>query len=265
MRFSVITPNYNGGAFLETTIRSVIEQRSPSIELEYIFVDGQSTDNSHDIIERYRNQIDAIIIEPDTGPANAINKGFARATGDIISWLNGDDIYYPGTLQRVADAVSGSSKVPFAFGRCSIIDARGNEIRRGITCFKEAFFPFHSRFLYQCINYISQPALFFSRAALQASGLLREDMVAAWDYEFMLRIWQLGKGVRITGDPLAAFRWHDASISGRHFSVQFAEELEATTADAGRFAPQTIIHHAVRAGIVGTYQVMSMVRKMDRK
>lgn len=263
MRFSVITPNYNGGAFLETTIRSVIEQRSPSMELEYIVVDGQSTDNSHEIIARYRDQIDEVIIGPDTGPANAINKGFAKATGDIVSWLNGDDIYYSGTLKRVEEAMGAIPGASFCFGRCPIIDERGEEIRRPITRFKEFFFPVSSRFVFQSINYVSQPSVFFRREILDQGPppYLREDLVAAWDYEFLLRLWRLGKGYFIPGGPLAAFRWHEASISGSSFRVQFREELSAAVNDAGICSPQAIIHFAVRWGIVGAYSAMSLARR----
>jgi len=90
-------------------------------------------------------------------------------------------------------------------------------------------------------------------------------MIAAWDYEFILRLWRQGRGVQVPGAPLAAFRWHDQSISGRNFTVQFAEELTAAATDAGRFAPQTLIHHGVRWGIVGAYQAMSFVRKIRKE
>ena len=93
MRFSVITPSYNGGRFLEETIKSVLQQRDDGMDLEYIVVDGNSTDNSHEILQKYSSEISILLIENDTGPANAINKGFALATGDVIAWLNADDIY----------------------------------------------------------------------------------------------------------------------------------------------------------------------------
>ncbi|MCW5212668.1 glycosyltransferase, partial [Desulfobulbus sp. TB] len=106
MRFSIITPNYNGDSFLEQTLRSVISQPSHGIELEYIVVDGGSTDSSQEILQRYAQDITHTIIEPDTGPANAINKGLQLATGDVLAWLNADDIYYPGTFERVAQALT---------------------------------------------------------------------------------------------------------------------------------------------------------------
>ena len=123
MRFSVITPNYNGDRFLEQTLQSVLSQANDTVELEYILVDGNSTDNSHTIIKKYAQNLARIIIEKDTGPANALNKGLAAASGDVLAWLNADDLYYPGTLQRVQQVLEkrpdaaiwcGSSGVSFA-------------------------------------------------------------------------------------------------------------------------------------------------------
>jgi glycosyltransferase involved in cell wall biosynthesis len=265
MRFSVITPNFNGSSFLEKTICSVLQQRGDGIDLEYIVVDGGSTDGSHAIIDKYRSQIDVLIIEKDFGPANAINKGLARASGDIVSWLNADDIYYPHVFNRVQHAFTSSHHVSFCFGRCPIINENGTEIRNFITRFKECFFPFSSEFVFQCINYISQPALFFHREAMLSAGGLREDMVAAWDYEFMLKLWRYGKGVVIPGDPIAAFRWHEQSISGQHFHIQFKEELDAVIAALGRWKIQVLLHHCVRGGIVGAYHGMATVRNWKLK
>ncbi len=177
-----------------------------------------------------------------------------------MAWLNGDDVYFPRTLSRVRDVLAVNPGAAMCFGGCRIIDEEGGEIRDAITRFKEVFFPISSRFTYQCINYISQPALFFRGAAARRAGLMRTDMVAAWDYEFILRLWHQGGAVRIKGEPLSAFRWYDASISGMNFQTQFREEYEAAREDAGPFSPQTGIHFAVRWGIVGIYSAMSLLR-----
>lgn len=266
MKFSVITPNYNGAEYLEDAMLSVIEQRKTGVSLEYIVVDGNSTDGSIDIINRYEKQIDLLIREDDTGPANAINKGFARANGDVVSWLNADDIYYPDTLSRVAKALKQTQSASFCFGRCPIINDKGEEIRQGITRFKEMFFPVSSRFVFQSINYVSQPSLFFRRRILDESETyLREDMVAAWDYELFLRLWHYGPGVLVGGGPLAAFRWHAGSISGQFFKTQFKEELDATINDAGKWSAQAILHRGVRHGIVGAYSLMALRRNNKMK
>jgi glycosyltransferase involved in cell wall biosynthesis len=260
MRFSIITPNYNGARYLEQTILSVLDQRR-KVELEYILVDGGSTDRSSDIISQYCTDIDKVIIEKDTGPANALNKGFKAATGDIIAWLNSDDTYSPGTLARVQEGFEHNNSAAMYFGSCAIVDERGAEIRSAISQFKELFFPVSSRFTYQCINYLSQPSLFFSGNAVEKAGLLREDMVAAWDYEFILRLWHHGTAERIAGEPLAAFRWHESSISGQNFGVQFEEEYLAAKKDAGVISLQTFLHFFVRWGIVTAYTAMSRRRK----
>lgn len=257
MKVSVITPNFNGERFLEQTIRSVLEQREPGVDLEYIVVDGASNDHSMDIINRYRDSIDTVISEPDNGPASAINKGFGIASGDIVAWLNADDLYHPGTLKRVIRTIQASPRRALCFGRCRIIDEDGNEIRRTITRFKEMFFPVSSRFCIQSINYISQPAMFFRRSALQAAGYLREDIKAAWDYDLTLRLWRHGGACRIQGPPLSDFRWHPGSISGSGFRNQFREELQIACADAGTYSLQALLHRGVCLGIVSIYAAMN--------
>ncbi|MCS6770481.1 MAG: glycosyltransferase [Kiritimatiellae bacterium] len=261
MKISVITPNFNGARHLEECLRSVHAQRQSGVQVEHIVVDGGSTDGSLAVIEKYKDGIDHLIVEPDKGPADAINKGFRAASGDWVAWLNADDAYSPGALVRVAEAARKHHDAAFLFGRCRIVDEQGAEIRRGITRFKELFFPISSRFVFQCINYISQPASFFRRSAVEAAGPLRLDLKAAFDYEFLLRLWRVGAAARIPGPPLADFRWHAASISGQHFVRQFREEFEAARADAGRFAPQTAIHWFVRWGIVGCYTCMAAARR----
>jgi hypothetical protein len=140
------------------------------------------------------------------------------------------------------------------------VDPVGQEIRNGITRFKEAFFPYQSRWMFQCINYLSQPACFFRREAVEAAGPLRLDLKAAWDYEFLLRIHRQGRAVRIPQPELARFCWHPGSISGQHFRQQFREEYEAAWADAGRFSVQNVMHWFVMHGIVGVYSWMERRR-----
>lgn len=263
MRISVITPNYNGERFLEETLRSIQAQRGPGVELEHIVIDGGSKDRSLEIIRRYQDGMAHVVSERDGGPASAINKGFKLASGDLVAWLNADDCYRPGALSRVAACMQAHPRKALCFGHCPIVDEQGNEIRRGITRFKEMLFPFSCRFTIQSINFISQPAMFFRRAALDEAGGLREDLKAAWDYDLTLRLWRRGGGVHVPGGPLAEFRWHPGSISGQGFVVQFQEELDAAVADAGRCSLQALLHRGVRWGIVTIYQRMARKRSVS--
>ena len=265
MRFSVVTPNYNGGEFLEEAILSVLAQRAEGIDVDYIVVDGGSTDGSLDIIERYRSEISTVVSEKDEGPADAISKGLARAGGDVLSWLNSDDYYYPDALRRVAEALKRSPDRTLCFGHCPIVDEKGQEIRRGITRFKEFFYPVASRFVVQSINFLSQPATFFRRSVWESAGPLRKDFVAAWDYDFLLKAWKQGGAVKVPNPPLAAIRWHETSISGRNYVVQFREDWEAAADDAGRLSPQSLIHYGVRWGIVTAYSLMAFSRSIQGK
>lgn len=261
MKISVVTPNFNGARFLERAMRSVLDQQGPGFEVEYLIMDGGSRDGSEKIIARYADRLAATVSEPDRGPADAINKGLARATGDILCWLNADDFYYPGALQRVAAAFAARPQAAFVFGHCPIVSEDDREIRPAITRFKEAFFPVSHRFTLQSINYISQPATFFSRAAFMKAGPLRENLKAAWDYDLWLRLWPHGGGHYLRGEPLAAFRWHTGSISGRHFADQFREEWQVAAQDAGRWSLQSLLHLGVRWGIVGIYTAMAWRRR----
>ena len=242
-------------------MKSVQAQFRPGLEIEHLVIDGGSTDGSLAILERHRTGLTRLVSERDSGPASAINKGLALATGDVVAWLNSDDRYLPGALVRVAELMQEYPRRALCFGHCPIIDESGMEIRRGITRFKEMFFPFSCRFMIQSINYISQPAMFFRRTALEQGGVLREDLKAAWDYEFILRLWKQGGAVHVPGGPLAEFRWHPASISGQGFVAQFQEELDAAVADAGRSSPQVFLHRGVRWGIVTIYGEMARRRR----
>ena len=261
MKITVLTPNYNGGRWLARGMDSVLAQElAPGDELEYLFLDGGSTDDSLNVAAARRDRLAAIVSEKDNGPADALNKGFARATGELVGWLNADDVYRPGALVKAIAAAKAHPRAAFFFGKCRIVDEAGAEIRGFPTFVKNACFPFSSRFLIQCINYVSQPASWFRRSALEAAGGLRTDFKAAWDYDLTLRLWRQGGGVRIPGSPLADFQWHPGSISGTHYERQFEEEWRAAAADAGKYSPQAAIHWLVRHGIVGCYRWMNRRR-----
>ena len=262
MKITILTPNYNGARWLARCMDSVLSQElAAGDELEYFLLDGGSTDGSLEIAEARRGRLAGIVSEKDHGPADALNKGFARATGDLVGWLNADDVYRPGALAKAAAAAKAHPAAAFFFGKCRIVDEEGREIRGFPTFVKNACFPVSCRFLIQCSNYVSQPSSWFRRTALLAAGGgLRTDFKAAWDYDLTLRLWRQGGGVKIPGEALADFQWHPGSISGTHYERQFAEEWRAAAEDAGKWSPQAAIHWGVQHGIVGCYRIMNRTR-----
>jgi glycosyltransferase involved in cell wall biosynthesis len=172
--FSIVVPNYNGGATIGATLRSLIEQDYPRLEI--LVVDGASTDDSVDVIRRYEPAIAWWTSEKDSGQSNALHNGFARATGDIVNWLCSDEVQLPGALHAVAkafaenpaaDVVVGSSRVTYP-------DARLNRISVASPLSVE---------LLPCTNRIPQPSCFFRRSLLHRSPPLDETLHYAMDLE----------------------------------------------------------------------------------
>jgi glycosyltransferase involved in cell wall biosynthesis len=128
LRVSIVTISFNQAEFLERAIRSVIEQDYPDVE--YIVVDPGSTDGSREIIEKYRSRISKVILDPDTGPANGLNKGFAAATGEIFGYINADDALLPGAISKGVAALRERPKADVVYGHCYIIDRQGQIVRR---------------------------------------------------------------------------------------------------------------------------------------
>ena len=180
-KISIVTPSYNQGRFIEETIRSVLLQRYPN--LEYIVMDGGSTDESVEIIKKYDPWIDSWASEEDEGQSDAINKGFERATGEIYAWLNSDDFYAAGALRSIAKAfLKKSAEVGAIVGVGHKIDEEGSVVytpsKSELT--REAF-----------LNWLNggsfmQPACFFRRAMWEKCGPLRADLKYAMDIDFFL-------------------------------------------------------------------------------
>ena len=238
-------------------MRSVALQRSPGLSVEHIIMDGGSTDGTEALVRKFAHPDTRFVSSADSGPADAINKGFAIATGEFLCWLNSDDCYAPDALRRAVEALERRPEKAFCFGHCPITDAQGVMIRPFITRFKEFFFPFSCRFTFRVFFYVSQPATLFRRSALEAAGPLRTDLKAAWDYELLLRLWRRGGGVRVRRPELAYFRWTPDSISGRNYALQFRESAECVAKDAGRFAPSSLLHRLCSFLIVASYDRMN--------
>jgi glycosyltransferase involved in cell wall biosynthesis len=176
---SIITPSYNQARFLEATLKSVLNQDYPF--LEYIVVDGGSTDGSQRIIQDYADRLAWWVSEPDQGQADAINKGFKRASGEILAWLNSDDLYLPWTMTEAVDVFQEHPEAGVIYGDAISADAQGkplNELRFG---------QWSAGDLLQ-FKMICQPAVFMRRTALERVGFLDSSFHFLLDHQLWIRL-----------------------------------------------------------------------------
>jgi glycosyltransferase involved in cell wall biosynthesis len=257
MRLSIITPSYNHAAFITRTIESVLGQGYP--DLEYIVVDGGSTDGTVDILKGYGDRL-IWTSEPDRGQSDAINKGLHRATGDVVAFLNSDDTYTPGALGRVGAFFTAHPETMWAYGKCRIIDERDREIRRPITWYKNVLLRRYSYRKLLAENFISQPSTFWRRSLHEEIGYLNEDEHYVMDYEFWLRAGARHPAGVIDG-YLANFRMYDESKSGSLQNPQFSDELRVAKAFSGGDRVPIYLHRFNYVKIVAIYRAMAMVRR----
>ncbi len=254
---SLVTPSLNQAPFLERTIASVLSQAG-DFDLDYVVLDGGSTDGSAEILRRHADRL-RYRIEPDTGQPDAINKGLREATGDVVGWLNSDDLLYPGALARVAQAFADHPDRVWVHGRCEIVDEQGRPIRRWVSAYKDFRCRRYSRRSLLVENYVSQMTVFWRRKTMERIGYLDESMRYSFDYEYWLRLADLGDPLYLEGPPIAAFRWYTASKSGSSFERQFEEDAEAFR----RHAPPGALlraHKRLRsAQIVGAYRLLKVL------
>lgn len=177
-RISVVTPSFNQAEFLEATLRSVLDQGYPN--LEFIVMDGGSSDGSAAIIERYASQLAYAQSRPDRGQTDALIQGFARATGDIFCWLNSDDLYEPGTLAEVAGHFAHNPD-RFVYGDATWIDRGGAFLKR------KREIPFYRWIWLRTYNYIPQPSAFWRRDLHEEVGGLDGSFDLAMDADLFAR------------------------------------------------------------------------------
>lgn len=254
-RITIITPSFNQGAFIGETIDSVLGQGYP--DLEYLVLDGGSTDTTLDVLRRYGEQV-RWVSEPDGGQSDAINKGMAMATGEVVAFLNSDDRYRPGALLAVGAHFAAHPEAGWLTGRCGIIDTAGRPARGAITAYKHFWLSLGSGRVLRVLNYISQPATFWRRSLAQLVGPLDEGLHYTMDYDYWLRLSAHGAPA-ILDRYLADFRVHPASKGGTGAARQFAEEL-ATARRHTRSRLLLGLHALHSRAIVGTYGLMSMPR-----
>ncbi len=206
--FSIITPSYNQGALIEKTITSVLSQEYPYIE--HIIVDGGSTDNTIDVLKKYDDKI-SWVSEQDKGQSDALNKGFKKAGGDIIGWVNSDDIYLPGAFKKVVDYFQKNPHI-------KIVHGAGYYIRKDDSVIR----PYYSdprihETLADSFN-ICQPALFIKKEVLDDIGFVNPNLHYCMDYELIIRI-SKKYNIGYLNDYLAALRYYVGAKSSDYQSM----------------------------------------------
>lgn len=226
---SVITPSLNSGEFLEDAILSV--SRQDGVLVEHIVQDSLSSDNTLEILRQHpevRWQW-----ESDRGQSDAINRGFLRASGDLVGWLNADDYYLPGGLKAIAHAAAEHPEADVFHGDCVFVDGEG-----GITRSKvEHDFDPDILFYFGC--YIPSTATFFRRRVIEQGHLLDCDYRVCMDFEYFVRLACAGFQFHYVPNFIAAFRWHDSNISLQNVERRTFERQEVQRRFATRVRSQT--------------------------
>jgi glycosyltransferase involved in cell wall biosynthesis len=232
---TIVTPSFNQARFLGATIESVLSQDYPN--LEYIVLDGGSTDGSLDVIHHYQDRLAAWVSEPDQGQTAAINRGFGMAQGEILAWLNSDDVYFPGAVKEAVACLQAHPDVGMVHGAAYYVDAAGTPVGRFPSAETD------SRSLRRGAPHIAQQAAFFRSTAWKMVGPLDPTFYYAMDYDLWVRISAVTPLIYVPR-MWAGFRLHGESKSmtvarrcwpemmrvhfrdgGRRFSILFAKYL----------------------------------------
>jgi len=215
-KITIVTPSYNQAQFLEETILSVLDQGYPN--LEYMIVDGGSTDGSVEIIRKYEKHLTWWVSEKDRGQPHAINKGLERATGDVFGWLNSDDLYEPETFRTVVAELEANAP-DLVYGRTLYIEADGK------PAFESPYVNATGVLALLRGNFIPQPSCFARMRTCKHAGALREDLDYVFDYAWWLRMAELGYVFQGVDKVLSRYRLHPASKTCMYrarFDAEFA-------------------------------------------
>lgn len=214
---SLVVPIFNAGAYLERTLRSLALNNLDGVEV--IVMDGASTDATPDILAHYGEILDIVVSEPDRGQSDALNKGFARATGDVFGWLNGDDLILPNTLNAVRAAFRDDEDAAVVVGDAAMVDL-DLRVTHSFRADRERLS--FDRLLDYAHNHLVQPSVFFTRAAWQEAGPLDESLHYAMDADLFLK---MARSMRMVHLPVevAYSVYHEGAKTRRHRAASITE------------------------------------------
>jgi len=218
-KITIVTPSYNQGQFIEETIRSIILQNYPNVE--YIIIDGGSTDNTIEIIQKYKKWIDIVVSENDNGQSDALINGFEKSTGKILNWINSDDILCEKALFYIGKTFAENSELSFVYGKNGIMDIN-SELYSFVQHPKDIL---TQRYL--CEMPYGQQACFFTREAYKAAGGVNRDIYFSMDYELYLRMHLLGIKVKQIDDLIGNIRIHDNTKTAQYEEIMHLENGNA--------------------------------------
>ena len=235
---SIITPSFNQAQFLEATIQSVLEQDYPRIE--YIIVDGGSTDGSVDVIKKYEDKLVWWVSEKDKGQTDAINKGFAHAKGQILAWINSDDTYNPRAVGQAVKYLFENPEVAMVYADCNFINEAGQVIGK----FNSAQTDYHR--LREGYVHIPQQTMFFRAKYWQELGPLDPSFFFAMDYDLWTRIASKAPIKYLAGQTWANFRIHNLGKTSTHDDRCWPEMLRVHYRDGGSFFSLIVAKYYLR-------------------
>ena len=235
---SIVTPSFNQARYIEATIQSVLGQDYPRIE--YIVVDGGSTDGTLDVIRKYEDRLAHWVSEKDKGQTDAINKGFARATGEILAWINSDDTYEPGAVSAAVNYLMGHPEAGMVYADCNFINEQGRVIGK----FGSA--QTNHRLLRQGYVHIPQQTMFFRADLWRQVGPLDPSFYFAMDYDLWTRLAARAELKYLPGQTWANFRLH---TSGKTIAADdrcWPEMIRVHYRDGGSFFSVIVAKYYIR-------------------